>query len=323
MQPLRDPCAPMTPDDDLTREASRWCVLLHGDDCSAADREAFGRWQAADPRHAAEYAAVLDLWDLSGDLASSARGSRPVVRVPVWRGHGVAVAALSVAALLWTGWFAGWVPHDFRHYGAGDTPRGVVLPDGSAVELNRNSRVSFLQFRDRRSVALDGGEALFEVVHDEARPFTVNANEGAITVVGTRFNVWRNDQRVIVTVLQGAVRVEHDAASSVTVMPGGQARYTRDRAPVTLGQVNAEHAIAWTRGTLVLDDMALADAVPLLNAYLPRPLLPPGPDIEGLRIGGIYDTSAVADLVEALPTVLPVRLVSLPDGRLELRRRPG
>jgi len=252
------------------------------------------------------------------------RPRRPCTAPACRRGGGRARSPGRVAgALLWAGWFLGWVPHDYRRYAAGDTPHEVVLPDGSAVDLNRNSRVSFLQFRDRRSVSLAGGEAFFQVTHDESRPFSVQANEGTITVVGTRFNVWRDDRRVVVTVLQGAVRVEHNTAYAVTVTPGGQARYSSDKAPIALDHVKAEHAIAWKQGKLILDDMTLADAVPLLNAYLPRPLVPPGPEVEHLRIGGIYDIASVGDLVDALPRVLPVQLVSLPDGRRELRRRAG
>ena len=36
-----------SPDDAITDAAAHWCMRLHAEDCTVAEREAFSRWLAA------------------------------------------------------------------------------------------------------------------------------------------------------------------------------------------------------------------------------------------------------------------------------------
>jgi ferric-dicitrate binding protein FerR (iron transport regulator) len=55
-------------DEDISVQAADWCMRLHDDHCPPADRQDFQRWIQLDPRHAFEYAKMLEIWDLSGLL---------------------------------------------------------------------------------------------------------------------------------------------------------------------------------------------------------------------------------------------------------------
>ncbi|WP_331695507.1 DUF4880 domain-containing protein [Pseudomonas sp. ZY71] len=55
-------------DEDILTQAADWCMRLNDDDCSPADRQDFQHWIQLDPRHAFEYAKMLEIWDLSGQL---------------------------------------------------------------------------------------------------------------------------------------------------------------------------------------------------------------------------------------------------------------
>jgi transmembrane sensor len=55
-------------DEDIANQAADWCMRLQDDDCPPADRQAFQHWIQLDPRHAFEFAKMLDIWDLSGQL---------------------------------------------------------------------------------------------------------------------------------------------------------------------------------------------------------------------------------------------------------------
>ena len=97
---------------------------------------------------------------------------------------------------------------------AQDNIRHVTLPDGSEVELDLKTRLSFANFRDIRRVVLDDGEAYFHVTHDTAHPFVVRAGKGSITVTGTRFNVWKYQDNVVVTVTEGSVKVRSEGSAT-------------------------------------------------------------------------------------------------------------
>src|SRR3546814_13380985 len=63
-----------------------------------------------------------------------------------------------------------------------------------------------MQFR--RVLFRSRGEAYFEVKHDAGRPFVVWAGERKVTVLGTRFSVRRDGDKVRVAVVEGKVRVD-------------------------------------------------------------------------------------------------------------------
>ena len=57
--------------DAITEAAAQWCMRLHAPDCSEQAREAFAVWLNADPLHAFEYQAMLEIWDISEHLPTS------------------------------------------------------------------------------------------------------------------------------------------------------------------------------------------------------------------------------------------------------------
>ncbi|WP_421802323.1 FecR family protein [Flagellimonas sp.] len=64
----------------------------------------------------------------------------------------------------------------------------VLLADGSFVELNANSTLSYKRFNweEDRSVNFDG-EAFFDI--KSGKDFTVNTAQGTVSVLGTKFNI--------------------------------------------------------------------------------------------------------------------------------------
>ncbi|MEX5491464.1 FecR domain-containing protein, partial [Pseudomonas fulva] len=73
---------------------------------------------------------------------------------------------------------------------------------------------------------LKKGEAFFKVSHDATHPFIVHAGEGQVRVTGTQFNVWKYEDQVRVTLLEGSVQIASDRVhGSVPLTPGMQASY--------------------------------------------------------------------------------------------------
>ncbi len=85
-----------------------------------------------------------------------------------------------------------------------------VLPDGSKVSLNSNSRLQYPEKfdKDQREVTVTG-EAFFDIKPDHQRPFVINAGSARIKVVGTSFNVnaYPEAESVEVIVESGIVQV--------------------------------------------------------------------------------------------------------------------
>lgn len=82
----------------------------------------------------------------------------------------------------------------------------ITLPDGSTVELNAGSSLSYDKnaFVKERTLKLDG-EAFFTV--EKGSSFKVLTSNGSIEVLGTSFNVFTRDSQLEVQCLTGKVAV--------------------------------------------------------------------------------------------------------------------
>lgn len=300
-------------------------MRLHEDDFTQEERAQLDAWLKRDPAHQREFDAMMEIWALSAYLPTPAppapvakrRSRRPLLAAALL------VLGLPLAGFI--GWQQSWIPSSYQRYQSDASVRSVTLPDGSKVQLNLATRLSFANFKDRRSVTLSQGEAYFEVSHDASHPFMVNAGAGQIRVTGTHFNVWTYQDQVVVTLTEGSVKVINDRSRPDQVAyltPGMQARYDAQSSLAQVSLASPTTALAWRDGKLILDDLSLSDALPMINAYLKSPIRVADRNTAQLRIGGIYNTGEIAGLVQNLPKVLPVLLSRNDEGDTVIRSKP-
>ena len=316
--------------DAITDAAAHWCMRLHANDCTGQERLAFEQWRDAHPLHAFEYEAMLEIWEVAGDLPSPAPVV-PIVRAKPktpWRTFGMAAAvcALALPLAAYSGWHLGWVPNSYQHFEASGNVRHVTLNDGSQVELNLGSELTYSNYKDHRQITLKKGEAFFSVSHDTLHPFVVKAAEGRIRVTGTQFNVWMYEDKVKVNLIEGSVLVTSNddlPGDGLRLGPSMQANYgPGDFIPRISQTYDNDTSLAWRQGKLVLDDMALSDALPLINRYLDKPLVVADHTTGSIHIGGIYNIKDINGLVKSLPRVLPVYLTRNQSGNLVVNSIP-
>jgi transmembrane sensor len=102
-------------------------------------------------------------------------------------------------------------------YVTGKGQKSIVdLPDGTRVTLDADSAVDVAFTGGRRDVRLLNGRAFFDVAHDRAHPFAVQAGGRVVTALGTQFDVRLTPGAVRVVLAEGSV--------SVASAPGGPAR---------------------------------------------------------------------------------------------------
>lgn len=316
--------------DAITEAAAHWCMRLHEPDCTVEERQAFEQWLDVHPLHLVEYEAMLEIWEVAGNLPRPDSSIAPMVRRTrtSWRtvGMAAAVCALALPLAAYSGWNLGWLPNSYQHFEATDSVRQVTLNDGSQVELNLGSELTYSNYKDRRQVTLGKGEAFFSVSHDTSHPFVVKASEGRIRVTGTKFNVWMYEDQVKVNLVEGSVLVSSNddlPGDGLRLGPSMQASYRHgDHIPRISQTYDNDNSLAWRNGKLVLDDLALSDALPLINRYLENPLMVADNSTGAIRIGGIYNIKELDTLVTSLPKVLPVYLTRNKDGNPVLNSIP-
>lgn len=315
--------------DAITDAAAHWCMRLHAEDCSEQERAACAQWRAADPLHEQEFQAMQEIWQTADHLPRPAApvitlSARPRGRALRRLASAAAVALVALPIGAWVGWEQGWLPNSYERVESGNAIARAVLPDGSEVELNLNTTLRYANYKDERRVTLVNGEAFFKVQHDTQHPFVVRAGKGQTRVTGTQFNVWKYQDQVKVTLVEGSVLVSSNSSdpdSGYRLGPGMQASYRRDDYEPALSQTYAhDTSLAWRGGKLILDNLPLDQALPLINRYLETPLLLADASTGSIRISGIYNTTEVNRLVSNMPKVLPVYLTRNKNGDTVLNR---
>ena len=138
----------------------------------------------------------------------------------------------------------------------------LILPDGSEVTLNANSRLSYHR-NQPREVWLSG-EAYFKVVKmpETQAQFHVRTDELVVEVLGTSFNVKSRNDRTTVFLDEGKVRLnlnrraEHD--EDLLMDPGELISYSAmDSWNVVRKKSESQQHTSWKDGVLVLESQPL------------------------------------------------------------------
>jgi transmembrane sensor len=328
--------------ESVEAQAAAW-LLRTREGLSLAQQAEFDQWLQSHPAHNHAWVRMQQTWrsldqlraediqrlrdmDAPRSNAAHARRGRP----PSSRGTHAAIrrrayamaAMLSLIALVGVvGWHAWQAPVFTAQY---DTARGqqrqIELPEGSHIVLDTDSHIEVTLYRDHRDVRLLGGQAMFEVAHDAARPFQVDAAVARVTVLGTRFAVRRTtsglaSQGVSVAVEQGHVRVQGMGSTPETAeLLAGQGISSDDRGQ--LGSVHSNpHKVAMWRDTRVsFNDTPLAVALAEFERYGDTRLVIDDPVVASMRITGSFDLKQPASFANALIHTLPLRLRQ--DGRV-------
>jgi transmembrane sensor len=336
-------------DSTILEEAAQWLLRLENE-VGDAVREEFHRW-VAEPRHEQAYLAMLSLTVAAGelpaqeraDLLASVSASAPSLRgVPVpapalraprpkWQMvtaiAASAVFATVVAIFVFTS-PSRLMAESFKT-DTGET-RTVTFEDGSVAYLNTRTRLKWLGGMNERRVALLEGEALFDVMHDEKRPFNVELENSEIQVRGTRFNVYRKkSEEVVVTVLEGTVDVQElgqgrERPAWKRELHAGERLVYR---PIGLIQdvhtTDALDAVKWRDGVLQLNNEPLREVLDELTRYTNLRIVIRDPRIAEMPIGGALSTRDVRLSLRRLQALEPSIIVSEQGGQFELSLRPG
>ncbi|MBL8270618.1 FecR family protein [Steroidobacter sp.] len=297
-------------------EAAAWLAKLHGPERSAELEADFRAWLSSSPRSAAAFEHITEIWDSLGtvDLGGVPRMAKTSVRspAPVSRFMQVAVACMLVVAIGVVGWF--WQGTSYST-DIGEQ-RVVTLADGSRLSLNSSTQARIEYDDQQRVVRLDQGEAYFEVAKNAARPFIVIAGPRTITAVGTAFVVRHEAEKVVVTLVEGKVRVSSldDGAS---LQPGE--RLTVHGAEQRKDTPQPHTIASWRRGEVELDYTPLQEAVEEMNRYDRTRLVLVDADVGELRVSGMYRIGTNRDFARAIAVVYGLN-VTESDGQLLLSK---
>jgi len=193
------------------------------------------------------------------------------------------------------------VPRLVRLDNSSDSVLPVTLADGSTVQMEKNSSLSYYEpfINDRRDISMNG-IALFKVAKDKKRPFTVYAGGIATTALGTRFMVNATDNRKIkVRLLEGKVMVNAAPGSGMTMkdvylVPGQEFSFDKNKQQYAVIEVHDQPLVAGTtaqpadKAELVFRKEPLDKVFQKVGRLYNVPLVFRKKDLDGLYFTGTF-----------------------------------
>lgn len=300
---------------EIEDRAARWLIRREEAEWSPVEQAELDAWLEESMAHKAAYWRLEHGWReadrigaLGGGMDYAPQADRYTSRRQWWTRAAVAASLMAIVGVGATMFELGPEKPAVVAEATFNTPVGghrtVPLSDGSKVEMNTATVLRTAVTEESREVWLDQGEAYFEVAHLEGRPFVVHAGSRKVTVLGTKFSVRRDGEKVTVSVLEGKVRVDDANAQTVpaAIITAGDVAIARG--PSTLltarSEERVENGLAWRDGMLTFDQSTLGEAATEFNRYNRKRIEITDPEAANIRIGGTFKASNVDAFVRLL-----------------------
>jgi transmembrane sensor len=354
---------------EAAAEAAAWFTEFRTEDVTPGTRARFDDWLRQSPQHIEAYIDIAAGWaelptaDPEGRIdmqavVARARASHDENVVPLGRADkpglrsnprtrlralaaSLAMISILSGAIAWV-----WLSRAHTYSTGIGEQRTLVLADGSTVILDALTTVRVRFSKTARAVDLVKGQAYFHDTYEPGRPFVVQSDEATIRAIGTQFDVHRQQDGMVVTVVEGKVAVAQPSQAAAPGPDAGLSSIAAERASlhppslanvfVSAGEqvtltaqlirqperVDVSAATAWVQKRLVFDNTPLEEVAAQFNLYSSRRLVIVDPALRSVGISGVYSSADPVSLVGFL-RAQPALLVTETDDeiRVSLRRQ--
>lgn len=287
-------------------------------------------------------------WD---NLPASSR-RKPFVFTYTQHGRWLSIAAsillVAASAVYYTGWnrkddLARIPSERTQENTVIQTERGKrlkkVLPDGTSVWLNGESRVTYNSDfgKYKREITLTG-EAFFDVAHNARVPLIVHANGVNILVKGTAFNVksYPKSDKVETSLIRGSVELtdlarpnhkiqlkpnekitivvddaETDPASGPVAaervkehIPEAKTHY-RIEALKESSLANVIPEVSWVNNVLVFDNEPFTEVIDKMEKWYNVDIQINDQELKQRKFSGVFNNEGIVEALRALQLIIP------------------
>lgn len=326
------PATPSADNDDHDDPAAFWFARMNSGASPCLEDEAgFREWLNADPGHIESYRQCQVAWREIGTVAAApsilarrARALKP--QGPISRRS--ALLGLTGGAFAAAGAGA-WVimassPARALIVTAPGQRLTASLPDGSEVTLAPVTRLRLDYRTDARGATLETGQAYFNVLLDDDRPFTLIAGERAMVADASRFQVSLVNDAADIVVEEGILTVSSRRRREQVLarLSAGQ-QASADGSEYMIRAADVEAATAWRSGRLVVRDRPLREVVATFNRYSSDRLVLGDRKAGDVRISGSFRYDGSREFAMALATGFDLSVAQRPDGIWRIEASEG
>lgn len=212
----------------------------------------------------------------------------------------------------------------------------IILPDGTQVWLNSNSRLTFnndLNAAPNRVVMLTG-EAYFDVVKNKHRPFIIQTDKVLIKVLGTAFNVkaYPTDSITETALIRGSIELtvtdnqhqkillkageklllaDKNTNSKDTPLPAAIAEKRKlsieNIKPVEIESQEYIEETSWITDKLIFKNESFRELVPKLERWYNVKIHIGNSAINDYHFTGIFQNETIEQALKAMQLIRPFK----------------
>ncbi len=296
-------------------QAAAWIARLYADRRTDADTAAFRAWLAEDPLHREMFDLSTSIWEAAAlqnhrTVAVKPRASRRAVMAGI--GAGVVGAGSLIGFAL--------ANANVTSTAVGEQKK-VVLPDGSTMLLDTDSRVR-CHFTDRvRGAVLERGRVAFELVNADA-PFVIQARDAVLRGVTGDLDISALDDSTCVFLTKGHATLSRSGAQGqapVLLGPGERVVLTNSE-PAKADRPEPDKVIAWHSGRAVFENQTAAVAAAEMDRYSHDKIEIDDPELAMMPVSGVFRTGDSQGFARSLSILFSAEVTEKP-GRILLTKK--
>jgi transmembrane sensor len=257
---------------------------------------------------------------------SDALDAAPQTNVSPWYRYRWAASVAALAFLVSFVWLFVF-DHNITHRTAFGEVKEVVLPDGSSVMLNANSKLAYSETwagDEPREVWLTG-EAFFDVKKRNTADgrFIVYSRNTQVEVLGTSFNVNNRKTETTVVLSTGRVALKKDDGDDtvrVVMKPGDLVTFSPVTNRMKKQRVNPEIYSSWKDHKFIFDNTPLSEVAILIEENYGKEVLIVEESLKNRVLSGEIPVPNIDVLLDALSRSFDIK-VTQKDNRIILEKK--
>lgn len=261
----------------ITEEAINW-LSIEQDGLDKSEQQKFNLW-IKDFENKKEYENIKFIRNSFKQIPSSytknltKEVNKEIKREKLFRNFKPLLAAASLLIILYFSVYTKFMPVYTKDYSTENKIlKNIILPDNSIVNLDVNTKLKVVYFKDYRKIKLSKGRALFNVKKDEDRAFFVENLNTQIKVIGTMFEVSNiKSDLTQIKVKEGIVKVSNiddNNEKIIAVLEKGDTLKVNQRGKIFVNKkIEPKYISSWKEGYLYFAKTPLIEAFKEFSKY--------------------------------------------------------
>ncbi len=190
----------------------------------------------------------------------------------------------------------------------------ITLPDKSIIDLDIKSQVQIAYYKNKRTILLNKGKALFSVSKNKDKPFLVKSGNTLIEVLGTKFEVINMKTITKINVVEGLVRVNYiynekgDKKALIQLKKSESFTLNNLGKILNNDKINIKDIASWKNDIIKFDKTSLKEAALIFKRYSNQDIEFEDYEVSQLKISGKFSTLHYESFLEAIELIYPIKI---------------